>query len=198
MLPTDIAPGIHEVQSFEVDEYNCIRGVICGSQTLLQPDNGRPDGQLPFDAIFSDKHTSSLYQQLVEHVRTTAETISFPYRCDSETHLVYLRVVVFLSSSKNVSFLNKVTGYDARHAGVRLIREYVFEDIDYKNCSICNRLCNPATIDDWQEFQTLIENHHWPETNKTMRCAFDVCNDCEQALKQRMAETLRAFERRAA
>jgi len=199
MSKSEITPGIHEVQTFEVDQFNCIRGVLCGGQSLLEAKLIQNDGQVPFEAIFSDSRTRTLYSDLVEHVRSTSETISFPYRCDSETHSVYLRAVVFLSSSKNVGFLNKVTGYDTRPVGIKLVRIFVNENDDYRCCSICNRFSKSEHENtEWYEFQTMVETGLYVASTMPMRCIYDVCTDCESAVRQRMSETIRSFERRAA
>ena len=199
MPGTDVQPGIHEVHSFEVDEFDCIRGVVCGGQTLLESVEGSSDRQLPFAAIFSDNRTRDIYMRLVEHVRATSETISFPYRCDNDTHCIYLRTVVFLSSSKRVGFLNKVTGYDERPAGVRLIRQFDVGESDYYNCSICNRFTDADSEGGgWHEFQTLVETKKWPAAGRVMKCNFDICGDCDRSVSQRIDETLRTFERRTA
>ncbi len=199
MPPKEITPGVYEIQTFEVDQFNCIRGVVCGGQNLLEALSGRNEGQLTFDQIFSDDRTRNLYCNLVEHVRSTSETISFPFRCDGESHSVYLRTMVFLSSAKNVGFVNRVTGYDSRPAGIKLVREFVDENHEYRCCSICNRLSrDDAENTVWEEFQTLVDSGKYTATETPMRCVFDVCSDCERAVTQRMNETLREFNRRAA
>lgn len=196
MADSNIHPGIHEVHSFEVDEFDYIRGIVCGGQMLSQAGADSAARQLQFAEIFSDARTRALYDQLVTHVRTTSETISFPYRCDNETHCIYLRAVVLMSSSRRVGFHNKITGYDPRPVGTRLLRTFVTQHFDYKNCSICNRLSNdPHT--GWHEFQALVETGQWPCDGQPMRCAFDICDDCDMAVKQRLSETLRSFDRRA-
>ncbi len=195
MNRTDRQTGIHEVLSFEVDEFDFICGTICGGDTLVEGETSADKQLVPFKEIFSDAKTRSVFVMLLEHVRETSETISFPYRCDTETHCVFLRAIVSKSSSKRVGFLNKVMGYEPRHAGIRLVQRVATDHSDFTVCSICNRLSHNDT---WQEFQQLVDQRAWPGNNKVMHCSFDSCSDCVNAISQRVAETQRSYNRKVA
>ena len=195
MNHTDKQDGIHEVHSFEVDEFDFICGPTCGGKILLEPGMAKSNQQTPFKAIFSDNSTSSLHLMLLDHVRLTSETISYPYRCDTESHCVFLRAVVSKTSTMRVGFLNKVLGYEARPAGTRLVREFVTNAADFSMCSICNRINH---LDQWVEFQQLVEMEVWPAKGKTMRCEFEACPDCNASISQRIAETKRSYDRKIA
>lgn len=195
MNQTDKQTGIHEVYSFEVDEFDFICGPICGGNTFENPDGLTTSQTIPFNDIFSDDSTCSLLSMVLNHVRETSETISYPYRCDTETHCVFLRVIVSKSTSTRVGFLNKVVGYEPRPINTKLVRNFVTDGADYTMCSICNRL---NYKDAWREFQELVNSGIWPASEKVMDCSFDTCPDCVNAIHQRIAETHRTYDRQFA
>ena len=183
----------HELFTYEVDDFEQICGTVCGGQTQLQLTNGEGELGVSFSDMFADTRSCELFNRILKHVRDTSETIGFPFRCDSETHSVYQRCVVFLSSSKRVAFVNRLIGMDQRPAGVRWVRSAFDnssgESADYQCCSLCNRL--KVKPDDWVEFQQLVDEQHWSGDGQSMRCDMDVCPDCERAIDQRIAETRR-------
>lgn len=128
---------------------------------------------------------------LLTHVRNTSETISYPYRCDSESHTAYLRAVISKSSAKHVSFVNKVLRFEPRPEGVRFVCVLGAENADYSVCSICNRLDVGGS---WMEFQSMGDSSLWPASGKPMNCNFDACDSCERAMLQRIAESNRSFQ----
>jgi len=192
---TDKQVGIHEIYSFEIDEFDFICGPNTRGNAFIEAAAGKTKQQTPFEAIFSDKSTASLHLMLLEHVRLTSETISYPYRCDTESHCVFLRAVVSKTSTMRVGFLNKVLGYEARPTGTRLVREFVTESADFCMCSICNRVNHN---DRWIEFQQLVETNAWPANGKIMRTQFEACKDCNNSIGQRIAETKRSYDRKIA
>lgn len=191
MNQTDKQVGIEEVQSFEIDEFDYICDINLGWKKRTNSCEAASKQQMNFRDIFSDANTADLHLLLLEHVRLTSETISYPFRCDTETHCVFLRAVVSRTSSMRVGFLNKVMGYEPRPLGNRLIRKFVTVDSDFTMCSICNRLYHD---EQWIEFQQLVESQVWPANGKEMRCSFDTCKNCVTSINQRMAETRRSFD----
>lgn len=191
MNQTDRQIGIEEMQSFEIDEFDFVCNVNIAGKQHIYPDQVEPKRRISFREIFSDASTADLHQSLIEHVRLTSETISYPYRCDTETHCVFLRAVVSRTSSTRVGFLNKMLGYEPRPADSRLIRKYVTDESDFTMCSICNRLEHDER---WFEFQQLVELQLWPANGKEMRCSFHTCINCATSINQRMAEARRSFD----
>jgi len=195
MNVTDKQPGIHEEHSFEVDEFDLICGPICGGRVRVNSGVVGAIQQQNFSEIFADQSTRSIFMMLLNHIRSTSETISYPYRCDTETHCVYLRAIISKSSAMNVGFVNKVLGYEPRSDNARLVRTFDTNCPDFMVCSICNRLEHE---NNWMEFQELVEKNIWPADGKLMKCLFDTCLECEEALIQRVAETHRSYSAKAA
>ena len=193
MGQTDKQNNIDELLSFEIDEFGFICEVSRGRETLEEPKSKASKQQVQFKNIFSDANTADLHEKLVDHVRLTSETISYPYRCDSETHCIFLRVVVSKTSTMRVGFLNKVVGRELRPFDNILVREFVTDKADFTMCSICNRL---NLDENWLEFQQLVDQNMWPANGKVMRCCFDTCANCVNAIDQRIAETRRSFDRK--
>ncbi len=191
----DKQPGIYEEHSFEVDEFDLICGPVCGGKIHSESDFLEAQQQLSFGDIFADESTRAIFMMLLNHVRTTSETISYPYRCDSETHCVYLRAVISKSSTMHVGFVNKVLGYEPRSENARLIRDFNCDNPDFIVCSICNRLEHGRQ---WMEFQELVEIGIWPANGKVMKCHFGICAECEHAINQRVAETSRSYHTKVA
>jgi hypothetical protein len=186
--------GIHESHSFEVDEFNIICGAVCGGEMVTGTSLDTAQ-QVLFSDIFSDEKTRSIIYSLLTHVRQTSERISYPYRCHTPTHCVYLKAVVSKSSSMRVGFVNKLLGYEPRPGNARLECYTNKESPDFSLCSICNRLEHDGV---WLEFQQLLEQKGWPATGRRMGCSFDTCENCENALGQRIAETQRSYLAKAA
>ena len=185
--------SIEELHSFEIDEFGFICEVSLGREVPEESKSRVSKQQVQFKNIFSDVNTANLHEKLVDHVRLTSETISYPYRCDSETHCIFLRVVVSKTSNMRVGFLNKVVGREPRPFDNILVREFVTDNADFTMCSICNRLNVNKT---WLEFQQLVDENVWPANGKVMRCSFDTCTNCVNAIDQRIAETRRSFDRK--
>ncbi len=195
MNVTTAQTGIHETHSFEVDEFNFICGPICGGSKIANVGVSATNQQVLFEDIFSDDKTRLILLDLLNYVRRTSETISYPYRCDTESHSIYLRAIVSKSSSMRVGFVSKVLGYEPRPGNTRLECYCKPDDPDYSLCSICNRIDVDGA---WLEFQELVEQGIWPASGKPLGCAFDTCVDCERALCQRVAETQRSYDTKTA
>ena len=195
MSDNEYNEGIHEIHSFEVDEFDIVCGPVCGGKVVSSTGVVPARHQVHFNQIFADAKTRALFMMMLNHVRATSETISFPYRCDTETHCVYLRAVVSKSSTMHVGFVNKVMEYELRPENARLVCSLSSENPDFTLCSICNRLRHE---NQWLEFQQLVDQEIWPADGKPMGCQFDTCANCENALRQRVAETQRSYTAKAA
>lgn len=184
-----IAAETHDVFTYEVNEFGRVSSTKDDGHTQLSINPSGDDPELSFDRIFADTETYHLMQKVLNHVRATAETVSFPYRCDTETQCKYHRNIVFQSSSRRVAFLNKLVGTEERPTGTRWNRIFVLKNGEYICCSICNRVRHD---DIWKEFQQLVDADVWPRGGKPMHCSLTVCTDCERGVNQRIAETLRS------
>ena len=194
MKRSDDGDRLHESYLFEIDEFD----YVCSERSAAPSARSGPptdDQRTMFHDIFADAGTRALFRSVLDHVRATSETVSFPYRCDTDTHYVFMRAVVFKSSSRRVGFLNRIIGREPRATGVRMLRAHVLELADFTACSICSRLKHG---EEWIEFQQLVERGLWPPDERIMRCALDTCPDCENAVAQRIAESRRSFERKTA
>jgi hypothetical protein len=181
----------HDLYTYEVDEFQHVCGAGCGGSTQLNfTDNAGQLGYV-FSDMFADTATRELFVRVLDYVRDSSETISFPFRCDSETHHVYQRCVVFMSSSRRVAFVNRMVGKDPRPSGVRWVRNVSnnSQSADFLCCSICNRLSNQNN--GWTEFQQLVEENTWSGEGAAMQCSMTVCPECENGVVQRISETRR-------
>ncbi len=199
-MDNDSAWKSHELYTYEVDEFEQICGTFCGGKTQLQLTNSQGELGVSFADMFADPRTCELFFRILNHIRETSETIGFPFRCDSDTHSVYQRCVVFMSSSRRVAFVNRLIGMDKRPTGVRWVRRSFeksnTESADFQCCSICNRL--KVQSDLWLEFQQLVDQQKWPGDSHPMSCEMNVCPDCEKGIDQRIQETRRPHSEIAA
>ncbi len=181
----------HELYTYEVDEFEHVCGANYGGSTQLQLANS--DGELGyfFANMFADSETRALFTRILDHVRSSSETTSFPFRCDSETHRVYQRCVVFMSSSRRVAFVNRLIGMDPRPSGVRWVRHSSDSNSasDFACCSMCNRL--KVQEQRWIEFEQLVDEKGWASDGASMQCLMTVCGDCESGVLQRLHESQR-------
>ncbi|MDB4223867.1 hypothetical protein N9850_08840 [Granulosicoccus sp.] len=139
-----------------------------------------------FDSMFSDKKTCSVFREILQHVRTTQDVVSFPYRCDTETMCLYYRLTVSICIGNHVLFYNKLLGVDSRPYGVRWERVKPEGGSAIPLCSICNKF----SVDErWIEFQEMIDLKYWPESGKEMPCAYTVCLPCEKGIRHRVNES---------
>ncbi len=195
-MNAEVSLNAADMFSYEVDAFNQVCGVTRGGQTQLQLTRADGGVGVQFDDLFLDNSTRQLFVSVLHHVRQSSETVSFPFRCDSSTHTVYQRCIVFLSSSRRVAVMNRLIGKDRRPVGIEWDRKNITPEnadaADFVCCSLCSRLNTPGSR--WVDFQQLVDERRWPASGRTMICTTDVCGDCVKAIEQRIAETLRSQE----
>ena len=175
--------------TYEVDVYDTVCRVgsnqsdgCSNSDMLYKPST------VHFDSMFSDNKTCAVFRNILHHVRTTQEVVSFPYRCDSENMCLYYRLTVSISVGNHVLFYNKLLGVDSRPYGVRWERVKPNGGSAIPLCSICNKF---SVAEQWIELQEMIDLKLWPASGTEMPCAYTVCLPCEKGIGHRINESAR-------
>jgi len=185
-----LEPNQNQYDNYEfwVDDYDYLFESSQGCLCVISGDGVQPSLQLRFRDLFGDSRSLKLFSTILTHVRETNSTITFPYRCDSDTSTYYYRVHVSNSNRKFVVFASDLLDKDRRPGGVIWTKNFNSESLEepsYPVCSVCGRI---DLMDEWFEFQQLVDDKRWPASGKTMQCKHGLCDFCENAVLQRITD----------
>jgi hypothetical protein len=173
--------------TYEVDAYNvvCRTGSSRGTAAPYR-DLTFTTSSNSFESMFADEKTKSVFENILEQVRTHKTVVSFPYRCDTDAYCSYYRLTVSISTTNRVLFYNKILGMDPRPNGVvwRPVEDESNQAVPL--CSICNSLFAEGS---WMELQEMIDLKLWTPDETTMPCRYTVCDPCERGIEHRISES---------
>ncbi len=187
--PERFAPAVVDTFGYEVDEYD----LICQIRTTRDPAAAEESGEhysadTPFDSIFGDEKTRSLFRRILQHVRTSRDTVTFPFRCDTQVASKFFSLTASVSTARHVLFFNKLLGVDPRPEGIEWLRRTTNAAGSLPVCSICNQIRIEGV---WRHFQEGVELGLWPAHGSEMPCSSTVCEKCERGVHQRIRQAER-------
>lgn len=176
----------YERYEFWVDEYGYLFQPTGGCLSVICNGTENSSAQLQFQDLFGDPRTFTLFSKIVEHVRENNSTITFPYRCDSDTCTYHYQALISKSKFKYVVFASNLLDRDERPGGVVWNKTFAGHNTHGNSRPVCS-VCGKIGLDDaWFEFQQLVDDKRWPAEATEMQCHHDLCFFCENAVLQRI------------
>ncbi len=185
-----LEPDQQQFDRFEfwVDEYDYLFQPTRGCLSIIAGDSRETDTQLQFKDLFGDNRTFVLFSTILAHVRKHNSSITFPYRCDSDTCTYHYQALISKSNEKYVVFASNLLDRDLRPNGVvwkKRFRSKSENRCHHPVCSVCGRV---EMDDEWYEFQQLVDDKRWSAFGETMDCEHELCEFCENAVLQRVSD----------
>jgi hypothetical protein len=130
--------------------------------------------------VISDENTAHLYRLMINNVRETEKSISFPFRCDSKDERRYLTMNISLNSTDHIEFKSTILRIETRSA-VHLVDPEINRSEELlKICSYCKNI--NIQEDTWTDIESAILDLHLFEKELLPHLSHGVCPECYKNL----------------
>ncbi len=148
-------------------------------QAISQPEDIL--GQSLFKFI-AGPETKQIYHVLLEKVRKTGKTITFPFRCDAPHLRRFLEMTIFPMEDGNVQFISELIKVEKREPVALLIPHQERSKEFIRMCSMCKKVA--LTEKEWVEVEEAIQTLKLFEKELLPQITHGLCPQCfNQILK---------------
>lgn len=170
---------------YEIDAADIIRALSPAWNAFAEENTGhdlapeRVLGRSLWDYIVGDD-TAALYRLLLAHIRQTARTITFLYRCDSPELRRFMRMSIEPVAPDRIGFTSVLYRCEPRDRAVHMTYAGIAAAPLVLRCSMCNQI--RVRGGEWMDVAAAFQRGDILNTDIPVRVAYSICESCGRTI----------------